>query len=65
LLADGETNPDEEVLQNLGSQRIIQVFIHDTIGLGFTNWIRKIQYIKLMEIEASPHACDSAKKPIR
>lgn len=62
LLADGEANPDEEVLQNLGSQRIIRVFIQDISGLGFTNWIRKIQIIKLMGIQASPHAWGSAIK---
>jgi L-alanine-DL-glutamate epimerase-like enolase superfamily enzyme len=62
LLADGEANPDEEVLQNLGSQRIIRVFIQDIAGLGFTKWIRKIKYIKLMGIMASPHAWGSAIK---
>jgi D-galactarolactone cycloisomerase len=62
LLADGEAEPDEEVLQNLGSQRIIRVFIQDIAGLGFTSWIRKIQHIKLMGIQASPHAWGSAIK---
>jgi D-galactarolactone cycloisomerase len=62
FLADGGSNPDEEVLQILGSQRIIRVLIQDIASLGFTNWIRKIRQLKLMGIQASPHAWGSAIK---
>lgn len=62
LLADGESNPDENVLQNLGSQNIIRVFLQDISGYGFTSWIKKIQKLKLMGLMASPHTWGSALK---
>jgi L-alanine-DL-glutamate epimerase-like enolase superfamily enzyme len=62
LLADGEAKPDEEVLNQLGSQKIIKVFLHDIAGLGFTKWIRFIQDLKLRGLLASPHAWGSAIK---
>jgi D-galactarolactone cycloisomerase len=62
LLADGEANPDEKVLRQLGSQRIIKVFIEDIVSLGFTRWIKFIKEIKQMDILASPHAWGSAIK---
>jgi D-galactarolactone cycloisomerase len=62
LLADGEANPDEKVLRQLGSQRIIKVFIEDIASHGFTRWIKFIKEIKHMGILASPHAWGSAIK---
>ena len=62
LLADGEASPDEEVLKQLGSQKIIKVFLHDIAGLGFTKWIKFIQDLKLRGLLASPHAWGSAVK---
>lgn len=62
MLADGEAKPDEEVLKQLGSQKIIKVFLHDIAGLGFTKWIRFIQDLKLRGLLASPHAWGSAIK---
>lgn len=62
LLADGEARPDEEVLKQLGSQKIIKVFLHDIAGLGFTKWIKFIQDLKLRGLLASPHAWGSAVK---
>jgi L-alanine-DL-glutamate epimerase-like enolase superfamily enzyme len=62
LLADGEAKPDEEVLKQLGSQKIIKVFLQDIADLGFTKWIRFIQDLKLRGLLASPHAWGSAIK---
>lgn len=62
LLADGEANPDEKVLKALGSQNIINVFLQDISGYGFTRWIKLIQDIRSMGIMASPHAWGSAIK---
>jgi len=62
LLADGEANPDEAVLRQLGAQKIIDVFLHDIVSTGFTRWIKLIQEIKLMGLFASPHAWGSAIK---
>lgn len=62
LLADGEAKPDEEVLKQLGSQKIIRVFLQDIAGLGFTKWIRFIRELTLSGILASPHAWGSSIK---
>jgi L-alanine-DL-glutamate epimerase-like enolase superfamily enzyme len=62
LLADGEAKPDEKVLKQLGSQKIITVFLQDIASLGFTKWIRFIKEIKQMGILSSPHAWGSAIK---
>lgn len=62
LLADGEANPDDNVLKQLGSQRIIKVFLQDISGFGFTRWISLMREIKQMGILASPHAWGSAIK---
>jgi len=62
LLADGEAKPDEPVLRQLGSQKIMNVFLQDIASLGFTKWISFLQEIKLMGLLASPHAWGSAIK---
>ena len=62
LLADGATDPDEKVLTQLGSQRIINVFTEDIEDFGFTNWIRLINMAKQLGIMASPRAWGTAVK---
>jgi len=62
LLADGEAKPDDEVLKQLGSQRILRVYLQDIAGFGFTRWIRFIKDIKARGLLASPHAWGSAIK---
>lgn len=62
LLADGEANPDEEVLKQLSSQKIIKVLLQDISGMGFTKWIKYIQDLKAQRLLASPHAWGSAIK---
>jgi L-alanine-DL-glutamate epimerase-like enolase superfamily enzyme len=62
LLADGEANPDEKVLRQLGTQKILTVFLQDISSLGFTRWISFIKEIERMGILSSPHAWGSAIK---
>jgi D-galactarolactone cycloisomerase len=62
LLADGEARPDEVVLKQLGSQKIITVYLQDIAGLGFTKWIRFIKDIRAQRLLASPHNWGSAIK---
>ncbi len=62
LLADGEAKPDEEILKQLGSQKIIKVYLQDIAGLGFTKWIKFIKEIRSQGLLASPHAWGSAIK---
>lgn len=62
LLADGEAKPDEEVLKQLGSQKLIRVLLQDIASLGFTKWISFIRQLKLSGLLASPHAWGSAIK---
>jgi L-alanine-DL-glutamate epimerase-like enolase superfamily enzyme len=62
LLADGEAKPDEEILKQLGSQKIIRVYLQDIAGLGFTKWIKFIKEIRSQGLLASPHAWGSAIK---
>jgi D-galactarolactone cycloisomerase len=62
LLADGEANPDEEVLKQLGSQKIIKVMLQDISGMGFTKWIKHIRNLRAQRLLASPHAWGSAIK---
>jgi len=62
LLADGEANPDETVLKQLGSQNIINVYLHDIVSLGFTKWIKFTKEIVRMGLLSSPHAWGIALK---
>jgi len=62
LLADGEASPDETVLRQLASQKIIDVFLQDISSLGFTRWIKFINEIRFMGLKTSPHAWGSAIK---
>jgi len=62
LLADGEAKPEEDLLRKLGSQNLIDVFLQDISGLGFTKWINFMSEIKSMRLMASPHAWGSAIK---
>lgn len=62
LLADGEARPDDEVLRQLGSRKILDVFLQDIASLGFTKWIAFMKEIREMGLLASPHAWGSAIK---
>jgi D-galactarolactone cycloisomerase len=56
LLADGEADPDENVLNQLWSQKILNVNLQDISGYGFSRWIPLMKQVKAWGILASPHA---------
>jgi len=60
LLADGNNDPDETVLRQLGAQKIIDVLTHDIVTTGFTGWIKLIHETGRMGLLASPDAGRSA-----
>ncbi|MGA1976929.1 MAG: enolase C-terminal domain-like protein [Bacteroidales bacterium] len=59
-LADGRTDPDNALLKQLGSQKIVCIDTHDITDPGFTGWISRIRSLKLMGLMASPDAGGSA-----
>ncbi len=54
--ADGEADPDYAVCMQLGKEKIMDVFLDDVFGLGFTGWIKLMPEIKKINMLASPHA---------
>jgi D-galactarolactone cycloisomerase len=54
--ADGEANPDYPVCMKLGKEGVMDVFLDDICGLGFTNWIKLMGELKQINMLASPHA---------
>ncbi|MCK8495011.1 mandelate racemase/muconate lactonizing protein [Spirosoma sp. RP8] len=56
LLADGEYEPDQNLLRDLETQKLIDVHITDIMGYGFTPWRKLMPELKKMSILASPHA---------
>lgn len=56
LLADGEYDPDQKLLRELETQKLIDVHITDIMGYGFTPWRKIMPELQKMGIQASPHA---------
>ncbi|MGA0556846.1 enolase C-terminal domain-like protein [Larkinella sp. VNQ87] len=56
LLADGEANPDQQLLRELEEQKLIDVHLTDIIGYGFTPWRTLMPELKKRGIQSSPHA---------
>lgn len=54
-LADGELKPIKNLLLDLGSQGIIDVYLPDIIGVGFSNWLELGAELKSRGIMGSPH----------
>ena len=55
LIADGESNWNIELLLKLAEEKLIDVFLMDTHGYGFTKWRKMIKKVKELGIYASPH----------
>jgi D-galactarolactone cycloisomerase len=55
LLADGEYNSKDDLLFDLAEKKLIDVFIQDIQGYGFTKWMKLMPILKSMGILASPH----------
>ena len=56
LLGDGEANPDFNLNMELGKDRILDVYLEDMLGYGFTPWRKLTPRLKSMGMMASPHA---------
>jgi L-alanine-DL-glutamate epimerase-like enolase superfamily enzyme len=55
LIADGESNWDIDLLIKLAEEKLIDVFLMDIHGYGFTKWRKMMKKIQELGILASPH----------
>lgn len=55
LLADGEAYPDLPLALDLGDKGLLDVYLEDLIGYGFTRWRELIPVLKKHKLLASPH----------
>jgi L-alanine-DL-glutamate epimerase-like enolase superfamily enzyme len=55
LVADGEAGFDREFLTELAGEGLVDVFLPDIIGLGFTPWRKMMPDLTERGILASPH----------
>ncbi|MGJ1408228.1 enolase C-terminal domain-like protein [Sphingobacterium thalpophilum] len=62
LLADGEADPDQNLLKMLFEMKLLDVHLTDIEGLGFTNWRRLMPELIQLGAQASPHAWGSLLK---
>ncbi len=53
--ADGEYNPDFDICLQLGKEHNMDVFLPDTYGYGFSEWIGVMPKLKEMNMLTSPH----------
>lgn len=56
LYVDGEANPDHELCLQLGREKVLDAFLPDIFGYGFTQWIALSNILRDMGMQASPHA---------
>jgi D-galactarolactone cycloisomerase len=54
-LADGEANPDMDLIAKLEDLKLIDVCLSDIMGYGFTPWRNLMPVLKKKNILASPH----------
>ena len=64
FLADGEFRPDFNLLMTLCDKGIIDVYLQDILGYGFTNWMELLPILKTKGIYASPHCWGSGLRTI-
>lgn len=60
--ADGERSPDYPVCEQLAKENILDVYLPDVVGLGFTPWRKLMPFLKKTNTLASPHAWGSRLK---
>lgn len=60
--ADGEANPDHELCLEMAEKNILDVYLPDVYGYGFTNWIKLMPELTKRNCLASPHAWGSMLK---
>jgi len=56
LLADGEANPDLPLALELAKDQLLDVYIDDISGYGFTRWRKLVPRLKEIGMMMSPHA---------
>ncbi len=56
LLADGEANPDWKVLDQLFTEKLLDVQLVDVVGFGFTPWRKLLKDLIAQGVQSSPHA---------
>ena len=56
LYADGEYNPDHELCMHLGKEGVLNAYLPDTYGYGFSNWVKLMPELIKQKTLASPHA---------
>jgi L-alanine-DL-glutamate epimerase-like enolase superfamily enzyme len=62
LYADGEANPNHELCLRMGKEEIMNAYLPDIRGFGFTRWRHLMDELKSYKILASPHAFGSMLK---
>lgn len=55
LLADGELRPDLKLALEMGKKQVLDVYLEDIMGYGFTNWRKLMPSLKEHGLLASPH----------
>jgi D-galactarolactone cycloisomerase len=55
LIAEGEAGFNRELLFDLAGEKLVDVFLPDIIGLGFTSWRRMMPELIRADVFASPH----------
>jgi len=54
--ADGERRPQFDVCLEMGQNQIMDVFLPDTYGYGFSAWLKLMPKLRKIKMMASPHA---------
>ena len=55
LLADGEARPDLNLALEMGKKQVLDVYLEDVMGYGFTNWRKLMPRLIENGLQASPH----------
>ena len=55
LLADGEADPDLPLALALGDKGLLDIYLEDILGYGFTRWRELMPTLKEHKLLASPH----------
>lgn len=60
--ADGEYKPDHDYCMEMARQGILDVYLADVVGFGFTPWRRTLPLLEKYQKQASPHGWATALK---
>ena len=55
LLADGEARPDLKLALEMSRNKVLDVYLEDIMGYGFTNWRKLMPILIENGLQASPH----------